>query len=93
VDFRASSDCKHLQDRRISIFLSKFWHKLSDECAFEFDDNFDELKAEKWMNVKDDDHHLNHYICGRIAGGLASIPSTPFDIIKTRLNTQADLNK
>lgn len=44
------------------------------------------------MNVKDDDHHLNYYLCGGIAGGLASIPSTPFDVIKTRLNTQADLN-
>jgi hypothetical protein len=44
------------------------------------------------MSVKDDDNHLNYYICGGIAGGLASVPSTPFDVIKTRLNTQADLN-
>jgi hypothetical protein len=49
-------------------------------------------KLKKLMNVKEKDHHLNYYLCGGIAGGLASIPSTPFDVIKTRLNTQADLN-
>jgi solute carrier family 25 iron transporter 28/37 len=49
-------------------------------------------KLKKLMNVKGSDHHLNYYLCGGIAGGLASIPSTPFDVIKTRLNTQADLN-
>ncbi len=49
-------------------------------------------KLKKSMNVKENDHHLNYYFCGGIAGGLASIPSTPFDVIKTRLNTQVSLN-
>jgi hypothetical protein len=46
----------------------------------------------KMINVKETDHHLNYYLCGGIAGGLASIPNTPFDVIKTRLNTQVSLN-
>ena len=44
------------------------------------------------FNVKENDQHLNYYLCGGIAGGLASIPTTPFDVIKTKLNTQACLN-
>lgn len=44
------------------------------------------------FKVKENDHHLNYYVCGGIAGGLASVPNTPFDVIKTRLNTQVSLN-
>lgn len=43
------------------------------------------------MGVKHGDHHLNYYLCGGLAGALASIPTTPFDVIKTKLNTQACL--
>jgi len=50
-------------------------------------------KLKKVFNVKENDHHLNYYLCGGIAGGLASIPTTPFDVIKTKLNTQACLNR
>lgn len=49
-------------------------------------------KLKKLFKVKEGDHHLNYYLCGGIAGGLASIPTTPFDVIKTRLNTQTCLN-
>jgi hypothetical protein len=44
------------------------------------------------FNVKQGDHHLNYYFCGGLAGALASIPTTPFDVIKTKLNTQTCLN-
>jgi len=40
------------------------------------------------FGVKDGDHSLNYYICGATAGGIASIPTTPLDVIKTKLNTQ-----
>ena len=50
-------------------------------------------KLKRVFDVKDGDHHLNYYLCGGIAGGLASVPTTPFDVIKTRLNTQTCLNK
>lgn len=40
------------------------------------------------FNVKPGDHHLSYYLCGGIAGALAAIPTTPFDVIKTKLNTQ-----
>lgn len=46
----------------------------------------------KAFKVKEGDSHLNYYFCGGIAGGLASIPTNPFDVIKTRLNTQTCLN-
>jgi hypothetical protein len=49
-------------------------------------------KLKKLFKVKEGDHHLNYYLCGGIAGGLASVPTTPFDVIKTRLNTQTCLN-
>jgi solute carrier family 25 iron transporter 28/37 len=44
------------------------------------------------FNVKEGDHHLNYYFCGGLAGAMASIPTTPFDVIKTKLNTQTCLN-
>ncbi len=49
-------------------------------------------KLKKVFKVKEGDNHFNYYLCGGIAGGLASIPTTPFDVIKTRLNTQTCLN-
>ena len=45
------------------------------------------------LKVKPGDHHLTYYLCGGIAGGLAAIPTTPFDVIKTKLNTQNCLNR
>ena len=45
------------------------------------------------LNVKPGDHHLTYYLCGGIAGALAAIPTTPFDVIKTKLNTQNCFNK
>lgn len=47
----------------------------------------------KLFNVNQSNHHLNYYLCGGIAGGLASIPTTPLDVIKTKLNTQTCLNR
>ena len=49
-------------------------------------------KLKRLFKVKEGDNHLSYYLCGGIAGGLASIPTTPFDVIKTRLNTQTCLN-
>lgn len=44
------------------------------------------------FKVKTGDTHLMYYLCGGLAGALAAIPTTPFDVIKTKLNTQACLN-
>ena len=49
-------------------------------------------KLKYLMGVKQGHHHLNYYLCGGLAGALASIPTTPFDVIKTKLNTQACLS-
>jgi hypothetical protein len=40
------------------------------------------------FGVADGDHGLKYYFCGGIAGAIASIPTTPLDVIKTKLNTQ-----
>jgi hypothetical protein len=40
------------------------------------------------LGVKEGDHSLNYYFCGALAGAIASIPTTPLDVIKTKLNTQ-----
>jgi solute carrier family 25 iron transporter 28/37 len=40
----------------------------------------------------DSANYLNYYLCGGIAGALASIPNCPFYVIKTKLNTQTCLN-
>jgi hypothetical protein len=40
------------------------------------------------IGAKDNDHGLKYYLCGALAGGIASIPATPLDVIKTKLNTQ-----
>lgn len=31
---------------------------------------------------------MKYYLCGALAGAIASIPTTPLDVIKTKLNTQ-----
>ena len=40
------------------------------------------------MGLGEEDHGLKYYLCGGVAGGVASIPTTPLDVIKTKLNTQ-----
>lgn len=48
-------------------------------------------KLKKVFKVKESNNHLNYYLCGGVAGALAAIPTTPFDVIKTKLNTQTCL--
>ena len=45
-------------------------------------------KLKHFIGAREDDHGIKFYLCGGIAGGIASIPATPLDVIKTRLNTQ-----
>jgi hypothetical protein len=40
------------------------------------------------FGVKEGDNSLKYYFCGGLAGAIASIPTTPLDVIKTKLNTQ-----
>jgi len=45
-------------------------------------------KLKHLFGVRDGDQSFNFYLCGAAAGGIASIPTTPLDVIKTKLNTQ-----
>ncbi len=45
-------------------------------------------KLKHLIGAKDGDHGIKYYLCGALAGGIASIPTTPLDVIKTKLNTQ-----
>ena len=49
-------------------------------------------KLKYFFDIKEGDNSLKYYLCGAIAGGLSSIPTTPVDIIKTKLNTQDCVN-
>jgi len=49
-------------------------------------------KLKHIFKVKEGDNNIKYYICGGIAGGIASIPTCPFDTIKTKLNTQSCMN-
>ena len=49
-------------------------------------------KLKYTLGVKTGDTHLMYYLCGGLAGALASVPTTPFDVIKTKLNTQGCIN-
>lgn len=40
------------------------------------------------LGVKEKENSLYYYFCGGLAGAIASIPTTPFDVVKTKLNTQ-----
>lgn len=40
------------------------------------------------LGVKEGETSWKYYLCGSLAGGIASIPTTPLDVIKTKLNTQ-----
>lgn len=44
------------------------------------------------MDIKNNDSYFNYFVCAGLAGALASIPTNPFDVIKTRLNTQTCLS-
>lgn len=44
------------------------------------------------LKVKENDSYLKYYLCAGLAGALASIPTCPFDVIKTKLNTQSCIN-
>lgn len=44
------------------------------------------------MQVKENDSYFKYFICAGLAGALASIPTCPFDVIKTKLNTQSCIN-
>jgi solute carrier family 25 (mitochondrial iron transporter), member 28/37 len=45
-------------------------------------------KLKHSFGVVEGDHGIKYYLCGGIAGAIASIPTTPLDVIKTKLNTQ-----
>lgn len=45
-------------------------------------------KLKYYFGVQEKDYNVKYYLCGGIAGAIASIPTTPLDVIKTKLNTQ-----
>ena len=45
-------------------------------------------KLKHLVGAREDDHGIKYYLCGALAGAIASIPTTPLDVIKTKLNTQ-----
>ena len=49
-------------------------------------------KLKHTLGVREGHANLVYYLCGGLAGALAAIPTTPFDVIKTKLNTQSCLN-
>jgi solute carrier family 25 iron transporter 28/37 len=49
-------------------------------------------KIKYLMKVTDNDSYFKYFACAGIAGALASVPTCPFDVIKTRLNTQSCLS-
>jgi len=44
------------------------------------------------MKIKENDSYFKYFLCAGTAGALASIPTCPFDVIKTKLNTQTCIN-
>lgn len=48
-------------------------------------------KIKYLMGIGENDSYLKYFICAGLAGALASIPTCPFDVVKTRLNTQTCL--
>ena len=49
-------------------------------------------KIKHLLKVKQNDSYFKYFLCAGIAGALASIPTCPFDVIKTKLNTQSCAN-
>lgn len=46
-------------------------------------------KIKYLLKIKENDSYFKYFICAGMAGALASIPTCPFDVIKTKLNTQS----
>ena len=44
------------------------------------------------MKIKENDSYFKYFLCAGTAGALASIPTCPFDVIKTKLNAQTCIN-
>jgi len=49
-------------------------------------------KIKYLLKIKNNDSYFKYFLCAGLAGALASVPTCPFDVIKTRLNTQSCLN-
>lgn len=49
-------------------------------------------KIKHIMKVKNNDSYFKYFLCAGVAGALASIPTCPLDVIKTKLNTQSCIN-
>ena len=45
-------------------------------------------KLKHYLGVREGDNGCAYYLCGALAGGIASLPTCPLDVIKTKLNTQ-----
>lgn len=49
-------------------------------------------KIKYLMKIKQNDSYFKYFLCAGMAGALASIPTCPLDVIKTKLNTQQCVN-
>jgi hypothetical protein len=48
-------------------------------------------KIKNYFKISKEKGYINYYLSGGLAGLIASIPTCPFDVIKTKLNTQTCL--
>lgn len=44
------------------------------------------------MKIKENDSYFKYFVCAGLAGAISSVPTCPFDVIKTKLNTQSCYN-
>jgi len=64
--------------------------------AFLYFTGYETMKTIQYRLLKKDVHQLqawNHLLAGACAGGMASAMTVPFDVLKTRLQTQAALGE